>query len=128
MRLAYLCADRGVPLDGVKGASIHVRAVADALAARGHELTMLAARPARRNGGSRWPMVDVGYDRSLKELKRAMVAAGEDSQMAREEASGGSCGVTSGAGRGPLYNARSSVRDSPCCRSGTGRSGRPARR
>ena len=32
--------------------------------------------------------------------------------MSREETSGGSCGVTSGAGRGPLYNARRSVRDS----------------
>lgn len=35
-----------------------------------------------------------------------------DGQMAREETSGGSCGVASGAGRGPLYNARRSVRDS----------------
>lgn len=35
-----------------------------------------------------------------------------DSQMAREETSGGSCGISSGAGRGPLYNARRSVRDS----------------
>ena len=35
-----------------------------------------------------------------------------DSQMAREENSGGSCGTTSGAGRGPLYNARRGVRDS----------------
>lgn len=34
-----------------------------------------------------------------------------ESQMAREEASGGSCGVPSGAGRGPLYNARRGVRD-----------------
>ena len=40
------------------------------------------------------------------------VVAWSDSQMAREEASGGSCGTTSGAGRGPLYNARRSVRDS----------------
>jgi hypothetical protein len=32
--------------------------------------------------------------------------------MAREETSGGSCGVPSGAGRGPLFNARRSVRDS----------------
>ena len=32
--------------------------------------------------------------------------------MAREETSGGSCGTPSGAGRGPLYNARRSVRDS----------------
>jgi len=32
--------------------------------------------------------------------------------MSREEASGGSCGVPSNAGRGPLYNARRGVRDS----------------
>jgi hypothetical protein len=31
--------------------------------------------------------------------------------MSREEASGGSCGVSSGAGQGPLYNARRNVRD-----------------
>jgi hypothetical protein len=39
-------------------------------------------------------------------------ASWSESQMTREEASGGSCGVPSGAGRGPLYNARRSVRDS----------------
>jgi hypothetical protein len=39
-------------------------------------------------------------------------ASWSESQMTREEASGGSCGVASGAGRGPLYNARRSVRDS----------------
>jgi hypothetical protein len=39
------------------------------------------------------------------------VATWSDSQMAREETSGGSCGTPSGAGRGPLYNARRSVRD-----------------
>jgi hypothetical protein len=40
------------------------------------------------------------------------VATWSDGQMTREESSGGSCGVASGAGRGPLYNARRSVRDS----------------
>ncbi len=40
------------------------------------------------------------------------VVSWSDSQMAREETSGGSCGKSSGAGRGPLYNARRSVRDS----------------
>ncbi|MFM1816597.1 MAG: hypothetical protein RLZ98_3292 [Pseudomonadota bacterium] len=39
------------------------------------------------------------------------VVAWSESQMAREEGSGGSCGLASGAGRGPLYNARKSVRD-----------------
>src|SRR5262245_22715292 len=40
------------------------------------------------------------------------VVSWSDGQMAREETSGGSCGTPSGAGRGPLYNARRSVRDS----------------
>lgn len=39
------------------------------------------------------------------------VVSWSETQMAREETSGGSCGVPSGAGRGPLYNARRSVRD-----------------
>jgi hypothetical protein len=39
------------------------------------------------------------------------VVTWSDSQMAREESSGGSCGVASGAGRGPLYNSRRAVRD-----------------
>ncbi|MEL6291048.1 MAG: hypothetical protein AAFQ44_04575 [Pseudomonadota bacterium] len=39
------------------------------------------------------------------------VVSWSETQMAREEASGGSCGIRSGAGRGPLYNARRSVRD-----------------
>jgi hypothetical protein len=40
------------------------------------------------------------------------VVTWSESQMSREEASGGSCGTPSGAGRGPLYNARRGVRDS----------------
>jgi hypothetical protein len=40
------------------------------------------------------------------------VVTWSDSQMLREEGTGGSCGTPSGAGRGPLYNARRSVRDS----------------
>ena len=40
------------------------------------------------------------------------VVSWSESQMAREETSGGSCGVPSGAGKGPLYGSRRSVRDS----------------
>ena len=39
------------------------------------------------------------------------VVSWSDTQMAREERSGGSCGKRSAAGRGPLYNARLGVRD-----------------
>ncbi|MFQ5349919.1 MAG: glycosyltransferase family 4 protein, partial [Thermoanaerobaculia bacterium] len=37
-----------------------------------------------RHRGRRWSTVDVGYDRSLKELKRSLVAAGGDPQLGRE--------------------------------------------
>jgi hypothetical protein len=40
------------------------------------------------------------------------VVTWSEGQMSREENAGGSCGTGSGAGRGPLYNARRSVRDS----------------
>ncbi len=40
------------------------------------------------------------------------VVSWSDSQMSREETSGSSCGIQSGAGRGKLYTARRSVRDS----------------
>lgn len=40
MKIAYLCADRGVPLLGHKGASVHVRSVAAALVGRGHEVVL----------------------------------------------------------------------------------------
>lgn len=39
------------------------------------------------------------------------VVSWSETQMAREERSGGSCGKSSGAGRGPLYNARRGVTD-----------------
>ncbi len=44
MRLLYVSSDFGIALDGVKGASVHVRAITRALAQRGHEVTVLAPR------------------------------------------------------------------------------------
>ena len=44
MRVAYLCADRGVPVFGSKGASVHVRELVRALASLGHEVFVVAAR------------------------------------------------------------------------------------
>lgn len=47
MRIAYVCADPGVPVFGTKGASIHVQSVVRELDRRGHDVTLLA----RRRGG-----------------------------------------------------------------------------
>jgi len=44
MRLAYVCADRGVPILGHKGASVHVREITAALQAIGHEVTVVCRR------------------------------------------------------------------------------------
>ncbi len=44
MRIAYVCADRGVPIFGSKGCSIHVREVISALVARGAQVDLFAAK------------------------------------------------------------------------------------
>ena len=44
MKLLYACTDPGIPVDGGKGASIHVRALCRALAAEGHAVALAAAR------------------------------------------------------------------------------------
>jgi glycosyltransferase involved in cell wall biosynthesis len=44
MRIAYVCADRGIPLRGLKGASTHLREMAAALTSGGHEVVMACAR------------------------------------------------------------------------------------
>jgi glycosyltransferase involved in cell wall biosynthesis len=43
-RVLYLCADRGIPFGGTKGASIHVREFVDALRRAGHEVSVVVAR------------------------------------------------------------------------------------
>ena len=40
MRIVYVCADRGIPLLGDKGASVHLRSLSAALAKRGNEVCL----------------------------------------------------------------------------------------
>ncbi len=42
MNLLYVCSDFGIRASGTKGASIHVRAITDALCALGHRVTLLS--------------------------------------------------------------------------------------
>lgn len=44
MRIVYVCADRGIPVSGGKGASVHVRSITAALQRIGHDVTLVAAR------------------------------------------------------------------------------------
>src|SRR5690242_13825182 len=44
MNVLYVCADRGIPLLGGKGASVHVRSVTSAMQALGHRVTLAIRR------------------------------------------------------------------------------------
>ncbi|MCB2134487.1 MAG: glycosyltransferase family 4 protein [Rhodobacteraceae bacterium] len=44
MRIAYVTADRGIPVFGAEGASVHIQEMMRAFAALGHEVYALAAR------------------------------------------------------------------------------------
>lgn len=44
MKLAYVCADRGIPVLGHKGASVHVREITASLQAIGHHVLLLCVR------------------------------------------------------------------------------------
>lgn len=44
MRIAYVCADPGIPLGGDKGASVHLRSLAAAMARRGNQVVLMCAR------------------------------------------------------------------------------------
>ena len=49
-RVAYLCADAGIPPDGSKGASVHFRAMAQAFASLGTKLDVFMARAGDVSG------------------------------------------------------------------------------
>ena len=46
MRVLYVCLDRGIPLGGTKGASIHVEELLRAFEAEGHETVVVARSSA----------------------------------------------------------------------------------
>lgn len=78
MRIAYVCADRGIPVHGTKGASIHVRGVAVALSRAGHEVKVLATRTGGSSSGFPPTVIDFGFDPLLKKLRIGIAAAGDE--------------------------------------------------
>lgn len=78
MRIAYLCADGGIPVFGDKGGSVHVRAMVRAFARLGHEVTVLCAEAG--DGIPDFPVMAFGAhfapetDRAAKERRLMAVA------------------------------------------------------
>lgn len=81
MRIAYVCADPGVPVFGTKGCSIHVQEVIRAFVRQGHEVVLFAQRiggtpPAELTGVTVWPLPSlVSTDTAARE--RDALAANE---------------------------------------------------
>src|SRR5262249_1786548 len=76
----------------------------------GEEATRTGLAGLQEDARDASAVVAAGLDAVRAQLGR--VVSWSDRQMSREETSGGTCGMPSGAGRGPLYNARRGVRDS----------------
>ena len=89
-RLAYVCADPGIPVFGNKGASVHVQEVVRALSARGIRVELFASR----TGGDPPPgLEEVPLHRlpsppkgDLAEREQKLLAANEDLREALETA------------------------------------------
>ncbi|MHC5111964.1 MAG: glycosyltransferase family 4 protein [Planctomycetota bacterium] len=87
MQLLYLCSDFGIPIDGTKGASVHVRAITGALTRAGHEVRICSPRPPRspdvcNNGVG---VIDSNiHGGHIKNIKRYLEARQINSSLPRE--------------------------------------------
>ena len=75
--VAYVSADRGVPVLGTKGGSTHVRELVNALCARGAEVQLVAVRPT--DGDAHVPLaarvIDVSPERFSRTLRHRIQLA-----------------------------------------------------
>ena len=71
MRIAYICADFGIPILGYKGASVHVRELVSALTTDGHEVQVFSPNPGTGNSLVA-PLHPVSPDRLPETLRRVV--------------------------------------------------------
>src|SRR5438445_7002773 len=89
MNIAYLCAVRGVPVLGDKGASVHVREFATALAGMGHEITLLCANRGTGNDCPPIRLIELPPDDdpvtvAAESARRSIPSAPRDATLHRE--------------------------------------------
>ena len=86
MRLLYVCNDFGIRPDGVKGASVHLRAVTAALASLGHELSLLSPHASIKNNAPHalLPPGCPPVKQAVKPLKTWLAANGFAVDLARD--------------------------------------------
>ncbi len=79
MRIALLCSDLGIPLGGVKGASVHLRAVASALLRMGHQVSAIVATAGPDEGFA--PLTERGLE--LRVLRQPRTVREVDWQLSQ---------------------------------------------
>lgn len=73
MKIAYICADFGIPIYGFKGASVHVREMVTTLQKLGHEVVIFSPRTERiGNNNVRLNVVDVQHPQSFQKTLTAL--------------------------------------------------------
>jgi len=72
LHIAYVCADRGVPIGGRKGASAHVWELTRALVERGADVRVIAARTDEHMNPhtAPAPVIDIGDDRATRQMRQ----------------------------------------------------------
>ncbi len=84
MRLAYVCSDPGIPLDGTKGASVHLREFYRALAAVGFDVDTFVARASKGGDMVDWPgVLHVCSPERRRGAARELATFAASSNMAR---------------------------------------------
>lgn len=71
MRILQLVADPGIPLDGAKGASVHVAAIRGALVREGHEVVVAAAGAKRDAADGSVIAIPVAGDEGFERFRAA---------------------------------------------------------
>lgn len=88
MRIAYICADRGVHPGGCGGSSTHVRELVRALVDRGHDVTLIAAAADGAADAIPCRVIDLQADAAVAALRRLIQrsarAAGDSSRAPHE--------------------------------------------
>ncbi len=84
LSIAYLCADRGIPIGGTKGGSVHVRGVVEALAQRGHRIRVLAARVEPDASRLAASVHAIEFDRAVKDVRRSIQTIEDGARIASE--------------------------------------------
>ena len=86
MNIAYYCPDRGIPVFGDKGASVHVRETLAAMQREGHEVTLLASRLGNGNPApcARYFDLSEAFAQPAPRTRLNRIASGEADKLAAD--------------------------------------------